>query len=132
MRKEEEVDVEVRYIKGDPLRELREQGFKVVKPVWPKYLLISPVGDVVFAEIKMGGGRLSKVQLSTLRLLKKLGMTAIVVYKKGSPKKADFEVGKIGDQLQGGESLMEQRKKEHEEMMTELNKGKEGKIKIDD
>jgi len=131
MKKREENTVEERFIKGDLIRSLREEGFKISKPIWPKYLLISPVGKIIFAEIKMAGGRVSKRQLSTLTLLKQLGMGTVIIYKKGSVRGEGMKEKMVREQLlkkavtwgdkneEMFEELAEQKKKRLEEGIEE-------------
>jgi len=86
---------EVRMVSGNLVRELRDEGFTVLEPDWPKYLLIDRFGVPTFAHLKRSGERLSDRQRRTMNVLEKLGFNTLLVYQK-QPRKLPEEMFKIG------------------------------------
>jgi hypothetical protein len=80
--KEGKVKIMERHIKGDLVKELRLEGFKILLPAWPKYLVISNTGELIFTALKKQGERLSKQQNRTMSLLIELGFKAQVIYQQ--------------------------------------------------
>jgi len=93
--KQDRVLGEVRMISGNLIRELRDEGFTLLEPDWPKYLLIDAFGVPTFTHLKRSGERLSGRQMRTMNVLEKLGFNTLLVYQK-QPKKLPEEMFTIG------------------------------------
>lgn len=59
---------------------LREEGCKVYKPDWPRFLVVTPEGEVRLVELMKRGERLSMRKRRTIRLLQKMGFTTMICY----------------------------------------------------
>ena len=86
---------EVRMVRGNLIKELRDEGVTVLEPDWPRYLLIDAFGVPTFAHLKRSGERLSDRQMRTMNVLEKLGFNTLLVYQK-QPRKLPEEMFKIG------------------------------------
>lgn len=62
-------------------RVLRDEGYKVYKPDFPKYLTISPKGEVIFVEGLRIGERLGKRKKIALALLARMGFKVELLYQ---------------------------------------------------
>lgn len=65
---------------GDLEVGLRGEGYKVYKPDWPRFLVVTPEGEVRLVELINRGKRLSRKKKRTIGLLQKMGFTTMVCY----------------------------------------------------
>ena len=75
-----------KYLTSCIQRDMHGKCYKFVSPGndgVPDRIIILPSGNVVFAELKADGGKLSKLQQRQLKQLRRLGQKSAVVIGKG-------------------------------------------------
>ena len=122
-------DIPKRYVVGDVVRGLREEGFHVNQPNWPRYLVVSPEGEVIFTEIKRFGDRLSKQEKEAMIILQKLGFAVQVIYQKKAEKgQIGVRKERKGKEIRTPAEIQEEINRANAEMFKELGSSGEPSI----